>query len=225
VTGTHTCPNCRYTDYCDAKTRQTREVHCNDFVVRRFFTATATIPNVKIIDDGEEYVTRRELNEHVELLASLTDDVDLLRAATLGEAEATKKALDALTTREEDLERRVWDADKKLEQMDHDHVALLKCYTQHLREHMPAALRDAGEAPAPTVAKAELDEVMKEHEQEKQHWSQDVLLGLVAKVANGAIEEHVTEYHADVAAWRKARAEGMIRWGVHQEPGVCGSKR
>jgi hypothetical protein len=78
-------------------------------------------------------------------IAALSDDVDLLRAAQLGEAEATKKALDALTQRLENWERRVWDTEQKMSQMDDDHVALLKCYTYHLRDHMPEILRDAGE--------------------------------------------------------------------------------
>jgi hypothetical protein len=69
-------------------------------------------------------------------IAALSDDVDLLRAAQLGEAEATKKVLDALVN--------------QVKELDKDHVDLLKCYIHHLREHMPEALRNAGEVPSIT---------------------------------------------------------------------------
>jgi hypothetical protein len=38
----------------------------------------------------------------------------------------------------------------QLAELDRDHVDLLKCYTHHMREHMPAVLRDAGEVPSIT---------------------------------------------------------------------------
>ncbi len=197
---------------------------------------TTTIPNARIVEGGGGYVTKKELGERIEYSFRTHQEQHLAKE------NATKTDLDGLTKREEDLERRVWDMQNKMEQMDDDHVALLKCYTYHLTEQMPTALRDAGEAPA--VTKEELDAAveahrhgfdhpaysgliegnvealidginaetaaMEKHEKGHQHWSQDVLLDMVAKVANGAMKAHGTEYHADVAAWRKARSEGTI---------------
>jgi hypothetical protein len=38
----------------------------------------------------------------------------------------------------------------QLAELDKDHVDLVKCYVHHLREHMPEALRNAGEVPSIT---------------------------------------------------------------------------
>jgi hypothetical protein len=56
-----------------------------------------------------------------------------------GKEYATKTELDALRAEVAALE-------KARIQMDADHVAFMKCYVYHLREHMPEALRNAGES-------------------------------------------------------------------------------
>jgi hypothetical protein len=95
-----------------------------------------------------------------------------------------------------------------LAQLDADHVALLKCYVHHLRDHMPAALRDAGEKPVeePHVTQEQMQAAIEKHDpcrighdnKVRFYLSPDGVREIAKAAATEAITDHLVQKHATV---------------------------
>jgi hypothetical protein len=143
------CVDCTRRDSCSMGNGTVAGCDMYTPATTQIFTTNATPPNQ--YDPATvafpPTATRSELEALGEEVAALSGEIE----AHCRESHVTRETherelnevIDSLSARMDALVNQVKELDK-------DHVELVKCYVYHLKEHMPEALRNAGEVPSIT---------------------------------------------------------------------------